>query len=120
MGCCTSCAPGPSAPQLAPRVDPFRYCALIEAAPDRAAGAYADGLLHVLPRALGRPLLVRRPGAAGPSFDEAWIVGLVEAVRRDDAASAGFALASRVPKPFRRPLAFLFHGLARRLDARRP
>ncbi|MEL6268065.1 MAG: hypothetical protein AAFR52_20920 [Pseudomonadota bacterium] len=102
--------------QLAPRVEPFRFCALIATAPDRGACSYVDGLLHVLPQALGRPLLVRRPGGATPSFDEAWIIGLIASMKRGDGASIQFALASRVSKPFRRPLAFILNGLSRRLD----
>ncbi|MEM9784097.1 MAG: hypothetical protein AAF899_16680 [Pseudomonadota bacterium] len=102
--------------QLAPRVEPFHFCAVIEASPDRAAGAYLAGLLHVLPKAIDRPLLIRRPGAILPSFDEAWILGMVSAMRRDDAASLRFAIASRVERPFRRPLAFIIRGLADRLD----
>lgn len=103
--------------QLAPRVEPFHFCALIEATPDRAAEAYLDGLLHVLPQALGRPLLIRRPGPARASFDEAWIIGLIEAAARDDTASLRFAIASRVARAYRRPIGFLVKGLACRLDA---
>ncbi|MEM6486995.1 MAG: hypothetical protein AAF677_01800 [Pseudomonadota bacterium] len=106
--------------QLAPRVEPYRFCALIEASPDRAAESYIDGLLHVLPQALGRPVLIRRPGPAPTSFDEAWLIGLIMAARRGDQASVRFGLASRVHRPFRRSLGFLVVGIAGRLEAVAP
>lgn len=106
--------------QLAPRVEPFKFCALIEAAPDREADAYLDALLRVAPGALGRPLLIRRQGAAGPSFDEAWLLALISAARRGDTASLRFAVASRTRsdtdgRALSRSLGFIATGLAGRL-----
>lgn len=101
--------------QLAPRVEPFRFCALIEATPDNTADVFADALLKVLPRALGRPMLIRRPCASSASFDEVWLVGLIMSRRRSDHASVIFGLQARVSKAYRRSLAFLVTGLAERV-----
>ncbi|MEL7347869.1 MAG: hypothetical protein AAFN17_08960 [Pseudomonadota bacterium] len=102
--------------RVAPRVEPFHFCALIETNPHLAAEAYADGALHVLPKAIGRPVVFRRDGAQAPSFDESWVLGILAACDRDDEASVRFGVASRCAAAFRRPLAFLFKGLASRLD----
>lgn len=102
--------------RVAPRVEPFRFCALIEADPQREVTAYADAVMHVLPQAVDRPVLFRRPGAQAPSFDESWALGVLAACARGDEASVRFALGARCAGPLRRPLAFLFKGLAARLD----
>ncbi|MEM6422820.1 MAG: hypothetical protein AAF698_09545, partial [Pseudomonadota bacterium] len=96
--------------RVAPRVEPFHFCALIEADPHREAASYADALMHVLPQAIGRPILFRRPGIQSPSFDEAWVLSIVASAQRGDEASLLFALASRCAAPFRRPIAFLVKG----------
>jgi len=103
--------------RLAPRIEPFRFCALIEATPEREAGAYLDAVLRVLPAALDRRVAVHHPGAAALTFDEAWLIGTLRAFRDGDEASAAFALASRVARPMRRPLGFLLRSLAERLDS---
>lgn len=105
--------------QLTGRIEPFRYCALIEAMPDRETDVYLDAVLKVLPQALDRPLLIRRPSADSASFDEAWLVGLIMAHGRGDGASFAFGIAARVGRPLRRMVGFLVAGLAARIAAER-
>lgn len=104
--------------RVAPRVEPFHCCALIEANPHCEVTAYGDAILHVLPQALGRSVLFRRLGGQRPSFDEGWALNLLAVCGRGDEASVRFALGSRCAHAFQRPLAFLFKGLASRLEDR--
>ncbi|MEL6775511.1 MAG: hypothetical protein AAFS07_14060 [Pseudomonadota bacterium] len=102
--------------RVSPRVEPFHFCALIEANPAAAVEGFADAVMHVLPQAMGRPVLFRRPGPQGPSFDEIWVLGVLDACVRGDETSLRFALNARCSLALRRPLAFVFKGLAARLD----
>ncbi|MGF1551589.1 MAG: hypothetical protein ACFBWO_03685 [Paracoccaceae bacterium] len=101
---------------LRPRIEPFLFCAALEATPERDADACLDAVLRVAPHALGRRFRMHHPSAAGVSFDEAWLLGLLRAYRRGDHRSAAFALASRCRHALRRPFGALANGLATRLD----
>ncbi|MEM7496477.1 MAG: hypothetical protein AAF371_00630 [Pseudomonadota bacterium] len=59
-------------------------------------------LLKLLPAALGRRVVFHRPGARETTFDEDWLLRLMDTIRRGDENSATFALASRV-EPRLRP-----------------
>jgi hypothetical protein len=104
--------------RLAPRVEPERECALLRTAPEAAAVAYARALLRILPAATGRRIAFHRPGAACLTFDEAWLLRLLAALAEGDAASAQFAIRSRIGRAMRGPVRFLAAGLAARLDNR--
>ena len=106
--------------RLSRSVEPEGMCALLRSQPAAAAEAYGEALLRLLPRATGRRVTVHRPGAGSCSFDEAWLLGLLRAVRAGDGDSLHFALASRVARHMRGQVRFLAEGLARRGDAADP
>lgn len=97
--------------------DPEAACNLLQTQPAAAAEAYGAALLRLLPKAMGRRVVFHRPGAGPCSFDEAWLLALLRAVRRGDQDSLHFALASRVERRFHAPIKFLVDGLARRIDS---
>lgn len=91
-----------------------RLCGEGVALPETCADCPLNGeedalslLLRFLPVALGRRVVFRRPGAADTTFDEAWLMGLLRAAARGDAASLRFALASRLPRRYHAPVARL-------------
>jgi hypothetical protein len=77
------------------------------------AAECARALVRTLPEGLGRRLAIRRPGEARLSFDEAWLLSLLDASARGDAASTAFLLRSRASSPCRRGLARLASAMAR-------
>ncbi len=97
------------------RIDIFRACTLIAAEDARVADAHADVLMRTLPEALGHQPVFHRPGTSERSFDEAWLMRLIERVEAGDADSATFLAARRVDRVQRRSLLFLVSGLSRSL-----
>ena len=95
------------------RIDIFRACTLIAAEDVRVAEAHADVLMRTLPEALGHQPVFHRPGTPERSFDEAWLMRLIERVEAGDADSATFLAARRVNKVHRRSLLFLISGFTR-------
>jgi len=106
--------------RLSRREEPERMCALLQVRPAAEAEAYGEALLRLLPVATGRRVTFRRPGAGSRSFDEAWVLTLLDSIRAGDADSVRFALASRVATHMRRPVRFLAEGFARRIDRLTP
>lgn len=98
------------------RLDLFRACDLLAIDEHRAADSYAVALLRTLPQAIGRPLVMRQVGAS-PSFDEMWLLRLLDRAIADDFDSLAFLVHSRVPAYQRRAFVFLIKGLARRIEA---
>lgn len=74
-------------------------------------------MLKMLPLALGKRVVFRRPGAKEPSFDEAWLLQLLSSVRSGDEASIAFALGSRVQRSHRRMMRNLAKHSIAALDA---
>lgn len=98
------------------RVDVFHACATLSLKPEVAQAEVAEALMRVLPEALGRRPRFYRPGVKSVSFDEAWILRLIEAHlagRPDDVA---FLIGSRVVPPLRRQVGFLTVTLAQGAD----
>ena len=95
------------------RADLFRACAVLSADRAAAAEAYAEALFRAMP--MGR-LSLYRPGCSERSFDEAWLIALLDAAGRDDHASLAFLMARRIPPHARRHVGFLVASVARQLD----
>ncbi|MEM9147396.1 MAG: hypothetical protein AAGC57_14490 [Pseudomonadota bacterium] len=74
-------------------------------------------LLKLMPMAFGRRVVFHRPGASDTTFDEAWLLRLIESVRNGDEASATFALCSRVERRLRPAMRNLAKRCAENLDA---
>lgn len=102
--------------RTAARLDLFEACTLLDSDGGEAAGAYAAALVRTLGQALGRAPRIHAPGSVEASFDEEWLVRLIERARAGDDASVAFLIGRRVPREKRRSVAFLISGLAARLD----
>lgn len=97
--------------RVAPHLDLFEACSLLTMDEEKAAKRYATALLRTLAQALGQRAVVHMPGSNEISFDEAWLLRLLERLSADDSDSAGFLLSRRVPQPYRRPVIFLLRGI---------
>lgn len=102
--------------RAARRIDVFSACALLAIDRVEAAQAFAEALLRAMPQATGKPLNFLFPGARERSFDESWLLRLLDAVRRADEDSVSFLIASRVRQPYRRQIVYLAKSLAGGLD----
>ena len=76
-------------------------------------------LLQRLPAMLGRRLVFHEHGARDVSFDEAWLLNLLDAVRSADEDRYRFALLSRMPRDRASALHFLVCQTAHTLDTSR-
>ncbi|TFL18827.1 hypothetical protein [Jannaschia formosa] len=73
-------------------------------------------LARMLPVLLLRRPVLWRPGTAGRSFDEDWLLALARALRAGDADSARFLLTRRARPEGAATLRMLVGDLAERLD----
>ncbi len=96
--------------------DLFGACAALSGNPIVARQAAADVLMRCLSQALGRKPILLREDEAELTADEAWLMALARALKREDTASATFLLHSRVPVPQRRNLVFLLRAVLARFD----
>lgn len=80
---------------------------------DTAGLAYLDTLLRTLEQGLGRAPVIYCETCPQVSFDERWLLALLDAHRRDDRDSCAFLLCSRVRHAARRHVGFLIAGIAR-------
>jgi len=69
-------------------------------------------LVATAPQVTGRHLTFYRPGEADVSFDEAWLLALVEAAARGDGDSLRFLTIRHVAPPARARIAFLARRVA--------
>lgn len=97
------------------RLEPFEACALLQNAPHEGAQPYADALLRVLAQGLAHGPVIHRAGAQECSFDESWLLALMEAISRDDRASTSFLLRARLPMHLRRHVGWLTAQMMQRL-----
>lgn len=102
--------------RAARRIDVFSACALLSLDRSEAAHAHAAAFLRALPQALEKAPVFHIPGAREISFDEAWILRLLQAIRQRQGDSIAFLIASRIRPCHRRQIAFLAKGLAEGLD----
>ncbi len=82
----------------------------------RGEEAIALAFLGVVAAGLGTTLRMHRPGARRPSFDEAWMLRLLAAIRAEDWDTVAFALASRLPQAARRQVRQLAGELSDCID----
>jgi len=85
--------------------------------PTGAPEAVARDLVKSLPEALGRRVVLHRPGAATLTFDEAWLLRMIGATAAEDRDTLHFALATRVRRDMRGQVCRMAGILARSLDA---
>lgn len=99
------------------RIDPGGFLPATQCAGYPMGDKDMAALLRFLPVALGKRVVFHRPGAQSLTFDEAWLMRLVNAVRTDDQDAIYFALSSRVARHLRAPMRRLAELCADRLDA---
>lgn len=102
--------------RAARRIDVFSACALLSLDRSEAARAHAAAFLRAIPQAIGKAPVFHIPGTAEISFDEAWILRLIQAIQAGEGDSIAFLIASRVKPCHRRQLAYLAKGLSEGLD----
>ena len=102
--------------QTRPRLALFEACAMLSENRRQSRDAFRDALLRTLAEGFGRRPVFFEPGSPDVSFDERWLLALIDATRRDDADSVAFLSTSRVAVHARRSLVFLVAGLARHLE----
>ncbi|MGP9789761.1 hypothetical protein [Roseinatronobacter sp. NSM] len=102
------------------RLEPFEACALLQNAPHEGAQPYADALLRVLVQGLSHGPVIHRVGAPERSFDESWLLALMDAISRDDRASTAFLLRARLPLHLRRHVGWLAAQMMQRLAGPKP
>ena len=98
------------------RLELFQACAMLSGDRAQSHAAFRDALLRTLSQGLRRRPVLFRPGVPETSFDERWLLALIDSVIRDDAPSIRFLSASRIAAHARRSLLFLVAGLARHID----
>ena len=97
--------------RTAAHLDLHRACNLLTLDTDRAPILFARALLRTLGQALGKRPIIHRPGATEVSFDESWLLRLIDRLEDGDMDSVTFLLSRRIPHEYRRSVAFLLHGL---------
>ena len=102
------------------RLDLFGACALLSGDRDVAGRAYLDTFLRTVEQGLGRAPVMYCEACPQMSFDERWVLALLDAHRRDDRDSFAFLLCSRLPREARRHIGFLIAGIARAVDVNSP
>ncbi len=97
------------------RIDPWQACRFLS--PGTDLDAYVDGVLLLLEDGLGRRPVFHAPAARDCSFDESWLLRLLERQMDGDGASVEMLLRSRIRPAELRRMRFLLRGLAERLAA---
>ena len=97
--------------RTAAHLDLHRACTLLPLDRELAPVVFARALLRTLGQALGKRLVIHRPGSDEVSFDERWLLRVIERLESGDTDSFTFLLSRRIPHEYRRSVAFLVHGL---------
>lgn len=96
------------------RLDLFRVCSQLDDRIPNAGEIYAEALMRTLGQALDQRPAIRAPGA-DPSFDELWLMCLIERRIAQDESSIFFLLNRRIAPDRQRAFLTLINGLARNL-----
>lgn len=102
--------------QSSRRLELFHACAMLSEDARQSHAAFRDALLRTLSEGFRRRPVLFLPGTVETSFDERWLLALIDAVIRGDESSIRFLAASRIADHARRSLIFLVAGLARHID----
>lgn len=96
------------------RLDLHKACDLLDPNDQNAAEAYATALIRTFGQALGRSPSIRLPGSE-PSFDESWLIRLIDRAQHNDDDSLSFLLLRHIQEGRRHAFLHLINGLAKRL-----
>ncbi|WP_224825068.1 hypothetical protein [Cognatishimia sp. MH4019] len=86
------------ASRISGRVDSYCVCAAVGCGIALQREILATTLMQLLRDTWGQAPVVFHPTVHVASFDEAWLLSLITAMRDDDTDSAAFLLGSRLPK----------------------
>ena len=103
--------------QLTPRPDLEQACFLLAGETGVSFERFSIAFFRGLAAQSRRKMVFYRPGAVALSEDEVWLMRLLGAWRRGEAAGAGALVAWRVEPAGQRWLRFLSAGVARTLSA---
>jgi hypothetical protein len=81
-----------------PRLDMFKACQLISMDIELLSSEVLEILVRSLPQAFGRQLTIHPPGTLHISWDEKWLLSLVNSVSISDFDSVKFLVKSVVKK----------------------
>ena len=98
--------------RVAAQMDLFKACAMLSTQPETARDAHARALIKCLRQVTSRKTTFFRPGTEEISFDEAWLVQALSAIKRGDGDSFSFLVRSRVPREHQRHIGFLIRGIS--------
>ena len=98
--------------RIAAQTDLFEACALLSNKKVIVRDAFAHALLKCLRQAIHKKPIFYRPGSAGASFDEAWLMRALVAAKESDSDSFAFLIRSRVPVMYQRHIIFLVKGMS--------
>lgn len=102
--------------RVAPHLELGHACSQLTLDPERAPLVFARALLRTLGQALGQRPVFLREGSVCSSFDEDWLMRVIDRMEAQDFDSVAFLIGRRVPLAYRRSLVFLLHGLIARPD----
>ena len=85
-----------------PRLDMFKACQLISCEIELLSSEMLELFIRSLPQAFGRQSIFHLPGTGRLSWDEKWLLSIVNAVSRADYDSVHFLIQSVVRKKHRR------------------
>lgn len=97
--------------RAAARIDPFRACELVDAPSQDMLDLHARALVKVLGQSIAGTFRFNPPGSADTSFDEAWLLRLLDRTRAGDLSSLAFLLHRRVARPYHAVVRTLLLGL---------
>lgn len=95
------------------RIETFEACASFTPAPDQALAGYAKLLVRVLTREMASAPVFFAPGTEETSFDEHWILRVLNRIADGDSDSLYFLIASRTSRAQCRSIATLFRAVER-------
>jgi len=98
------------------RLDMIEACRLLESDVDLASEKYARVLVRVIGQALNKQMEFLAPYTLQRSFDEDWLLRLLDCCQRGDMDSYVFLLLRRVPKPKRNSIDQLLKTIAHHPD----
>ena len=100
------------------RVDVSEACDLLCVDEAQSELRFEEALLRSLHQGLGRKPRFYAVGAGEESFDERWLLQVLDAAERGDMASVEFLIRSRIDKIMQRSIRFLIRGAVGRFGGR--
>lgn len=102
------------------RLELCEACASLKDNPNACIDAYVDALLRAISQGMGEPLVIHQTGAREQSFDERWLIALLEAASRGDNSSLGFMLRTRLSAALVPEVRWLLLQIHQSLSSHRP